>query len=474
MLTISHLRQRMFLVWLSVAFTLSLWLGSKWWYNDWFEDPFKYPAKMASLTATLFMCWCIVLSARWKIVETYFGGLDKVYHVHKRLGKWSIFLIFAHPLFLGAHRLPDLGRYLAYLWFEPFYGDLYLFGKNIGVMTLVLLVILAGVSLRRRMAYHIWKRMHEWMGLVLGFATAHILFVDADIAAYPLLKIWMYSVLVLAAVSFLYIRFLYSRLGPRYAYRISQVEHIGSIMEFTLSPQASVMNFKPSQFVYLVVRKPGITAEPHPYSIASGFNPDGTIKLGVRQSGDHTRSLALLESGDPVELFGPYGRFSDQFLNSSRDCVFVGGGIGITPFIGMWHVAIHTEERIARDKVNELLRRVHPELSDDWKSPHVALFYVCSTRHDASFDDDISREVICSPLGSFEALSLAGHRYELYLSSEQGSITTEYLAAQVGVDFKTRNFFLCGPTVMVEALVKQLRASGVPNEQIVVEDFNLV
>jgi predicted ferric reductase len=474
MLTSSPFRQRMFPVWLSVVFTLSLWLGSKWWYNDWFEDPYKYPAKMASLTATLFMCWCIVLSARWKFIETYFGGLDKVYQVHKHLGKWSVFLIFAHPLFLGAHRLPDFGRYLAYLWVEPYCGDLYLLGKNIGVVTLVLFVILAGVSLRRRMAYHIWKRTHEWMGLVLGFATAHILLVDADIAAYPLLKIWMYSVLVLAAVSFLYIRFLYSRLGPRYAYRIDQVEHIGAIMEFTLAPQAIAMNFKPSQFVYLVVRKPGITAEPHPYSIASGFNQDGTIKLGIRQSGDHTRSLALLAPGDPVEVFGPYGRFSDRFLNSARDCVFVGGGIGITPFIGMWHVAIHTEERMARDKINEVLRRVHPEISDDWKSPCVALFYVCDNRDEASFDDDISREVIRSPLGSLEALSRAGHRYELYLSSQQGLITTDYLEAQVGAGFKNRNFFLCGPTVMVEALIKQLRALGVPYRQIVVEDFNLV
>jgi ferredoxin-NADP reductase len=117
---------------------------------------------------------------------------------------------------------------------------------------------------------------------------------------------------------------------------------------------------------------------------------------------------------------------------------------------------------------------VHPEISDDWKSPRVALFYVCRNREDASFDDDISQEVTLSPLGSLSELPRAGHRYELYLSSEQGMITIEYLAAQVGAGFKDRNFFLCGPTVMVEALIKQLRALGIPDEQIVVEDFNLV
>ena len=40
----------------TVAITLSLWLGSKWYFNDWFENPYKYPAKLASLSATVLFC----------------------------------------------------------------------------------------------------------------------------------------------------------------------------------------------------------------------------------------------------------------------------------------------------------------------------------------------------------------------------------------------------------------------------------
>jgi len=65
MLTVSKTRQRMWPVVITVAVTLAVWLLSKWYYQDWFANPYKYPAKAASLTATILMCWCIVLSTRW-------------------------------------------------------------------------------------------------------------------------------------------------------------------------------------------------------------------------------------------------------------------------------------------------------------------------------------------------------------------------------------------------------------------------
>ena len=80
--------------------------------------------------------------------------------------------------------------------------------------------------------------------------------------------------------------------------------------------------FRPSQFVYLVIHKEGITAEPHPYSIACGYNLDSRFKLGIKKSGDHTRSLDLLETGDEVTVYGPYGHFSDRFLSAEIATVF--------------------------------------------------------------------------------------------------------------------------------------------------------
>ena len=138
MLTTSKTAQNLKPVVLTVAITLAIWLGSKWVFNDWFDNPFKYPAKAASLSATVLFCWCVLLSTRNRLLERYFHGLDKVYQVHKRLGKAAFWLILLHPLFLALDRLPDLAAFLHRLWFIAPQGDRYLLGHNLGVGALLL------------------------------------------------------------------------------------------------------------------------------------------------------------------------------------------------------------------------------------------------------------------------------------------------------------------------------------------------
>jgi predicted ferric reductase len=238
------------------------------------------------------------------------------------------------------------------------------------------------------------------------------------------------------------------------------------------------MDFYPSQFAYLVVRKSGITPEPHPYSIACGYNLEGRIKFGIRKAGDHTRSLDALEKGDRISVYGPYGRFSERFLFERRNCVFIGAGIGITPFLGMWHVAAHSEDGGAPSKnasaLPDALRRRHPELEQGWRPPLVHLFYICPTEEDACFDDDIKKEVILSHFQGLSCLEERGHRYELYLDAKRGRFSAAYMKEQVGADFVERNFFFCGPPGMGRALKAQLRELGVPADRFIAENFDLL
>jgi len=474
MLTTSKSHQKNGLFVLTVGLTMILWIGSKWAAQDWFDNPYKYVAKAASLSATMLMCWCVILSTRWRLLEEWFGGLDKVYQNHKRLGKLSFGLIILHPIFLAMDRLPDAGAFLGFMWFRPTQGDPYLLGQNLGVAAILIMAVLVALTLWVKPPYHLWKKSHEWFGLVLLLTVMHILAVDADVAAYPLLQIWVYAWLLAALAGFVFIRFLYPFLGPHAPFTVSDVERSGQIMEVALSPRESRMDFKPSQFVYLVVRKKGITPEPHPYSIACGYNLEGRIKLGIKQVGDHTRSLDRLQKGDAVDVYGPYGHFSRRFLSGRRDCVFIGGGIGITPFLGMWHVALHSEERLEEGQVPQGLKSLHPEIMRTWQSPCVSLFYVCRTREEASFDNDIRHEVISSHFHGFEAFEHRGHHYELYISSEKGRFGAEVIQSRVMSGIRDKNIFLCGPSPMVDALTAQLQSMGVDPGQIMVEDFNLL
>jgi len=459
---------------LFVCFTLGLWLASKWYYHDWFANPYKYVAKSASLTATVLMCASIILSTRARFLETWLGGLDKVYQMHKRVGKWAFLIILLHPLFLALDRLPRVLAFLKAMWFQLPAGDRYLWGQNIGLVALLLFALLVVLTIWVKLPYHVWKKTHEWFGLVLPLVIVHIVLVDADVARYPLLRIWLYGLLALAVVAFVYIRFLYRFLGPRFEYAVSSVEKMGQIIHVTFAPLQKKMDFRPSQFVYLVIHKEGITPEPHPYSIACGYSLGAEFKLGIKQVGDHTQTLDRLEKGDGVTVYGAYGHFSEEFLSAERDCVFIGGGIGITPFIGMWHVALHSEDCYDRSDVPERLTRLHPEMIRTWQSPLASLFYVCGTEEEASFARDIQQEVIMSHFHGFRALEQRGHHYELYLSSQRGLITAEYVNSRVAGGVQEKYVFLCGPSPMVNALIRQFKALGLQRHQIIVEDFNLV
>jgi predicted ferric reductase len=473
MLTTSKIRQKMQPIAATVLITLLIWIGSKAWYGDWFDNLFKYPAKIASLSATVMMCWCILLSARNRTLEKYFGGLDKVYQIHKRLGKWSFYTILAHPVFLGLDQMPDIIAFLQSLWFQLPLTDEKTAGANLGVLVLLSMLVPLVPTLWIKIPYHIWKRIHEWFGVIFMLAAVHIFMVDADIARYPLLCIWMYTLILLALGSYVYIRFLYRYLGPCYQYTVSHIDRHKDVLEITFAPAAKHMMFKPSQFVYLEVIKDGITRERHPYSIASGYNHEDCFKLGIKQCGDHTRSLDRLEAGDPVLVYGPYGHFSDRFLKGDRDCVFIGGGIGITPFLGMWHVALHSGEYPADETVCRPVG-FHPEICQGWQSPKVAMFYLVATKDQASFVNDIKNEVILSHFHGFKAFEERGFHYELYVDSKQGRMTADYINRAVKGGILDRYIFLCGPTPMVMSLIKQFKEMGIRDEQIVVEDFNLL
>jgi len=178
MLTLSNIRHKMWPIYVTLGVTLIVWIGRKWVYGDVFQDPYKYPAKAASLCATVLMCWGAILSARFRPLERFFGGLDKVYQVHKRIGRWAFFIIPLHPLFLSAHNLPDLSAFFLEMAFRRPGGNPYLWGQNLGAAALMVMTALMILTLWIKIPYHRWKKSHEGFGLVLFLVAAHILVVE--------------------------------------------------------------------------------------------------------------------------------------------------------------------------------------------------------------------------------------------------------------------------------------------------------
>ncbi|MBC7472353.1 MAG: ferric reductase-like transmembrane domain-containing protein [candidate division SR1 bacterium] len=439
----------------SVMITLGLWLGSKWFYNDWFIDNYKYLSKTSSLTAIILFSWSMILSARFKTIENLFGGLDKVYTAHKWLGIFGFCLILLHPIFLALHNLPNTAKFVAYFGLYEF-DSIQNAGFNFGIAAIALLISLILMIQNNKIPYHIWKKSHEFMTLFYIVGVLHILLVTADISKYPLLAIWMYSWFIYATFCGIYIKFLYPIFGPCFEYTITQIEKYEDMIEIKLTPNSSkVLRHKPGQFAFVKFQSLGFDSQSHPYSIACAPNPEGTIMFGIKVLGDDTKNILSLEVGEKALIYGPYGNLGEKFLRGDKDCVCIGGGIGVTPFLSIWDAALN-----------------HENTNNGIKYSKVHLFYSVKSEAEAICDDNIRNSMIQSHISCDTDCILRGHSYTLYNVQRDGFLTIEKIQDKIG-DLKNKYFLLCGPKVMTDSLIKQLKDKGVKNTQIVLENFDM-
>jgi predicted ferric reductase len=459
------------LITLSVIITLIIWLLSKWYYGDSFSFFGKYIAKTASLSATILFAWSLILSTRIKVIENLAGGLDKLYQVHKNVGMYSFILIFFHPIFLSIEQIPRINAVMSFYFFNLSESN-YEIGKNLGIISLLLLIVLIGLTISKKIPYHIWKSTHEYFGVFWIFVIAHIYYVDADIASYPVLKIWMWSIMTFALAAFIYIRFLYHYFGPKYKYKITYLEFIEDIIEITIQSTDKSMLFKPGQFIYIEFQNQFISNEKHPFSLATAYNSEGRIKIGIKISGDYTKTLNNLEIGDSLVIWGPYGTFGDKIFNATNECVLIGGGIGVTPIMSIWDFAINFKKS-EFEKLNQRLNLLSKKVVKNWTPPKINFFYLNKTRSGASFHNDTYTSIIKRKFTDTNSKLNEKFYYELYTNEDHDFFNVSYLKTKV-TNWKNCNYFICGPKVMTDNIIRSLQKEGIKSSQISYEDFNLL
>ena len=167
-----------------------------------------------------------------------------------------------------------------------------------------------------------------------------------------------------------------------------------------------------------------LTEGAHPYTIASAWQPASRhIHFIVKELGDHTRRLkARLKVGMPVSVEGPYGCF--DFDDGKKRQIWIGAGIGITPFI-------------ARMK----------ELAEDPGPVVVDLFHASSEVDDTAFDK-LRADARAAKVNLY-----------LHLTPRDGRLTPEKIRTAVP-DWRTASMWFCGPAAFGSALRKDFLANG--------------
>jgi len=417
----------------TLILTTILWLI----FQSGLEEIVKYPLisinQITALLGTLLLSWSMLLMTKLDFLEDIFDGLNNVYLAHKKASIWGMILIIAHVVSLVLERLPNINR--AFNLFLPFHNQPFI---NLGVLSFWLFIVFVITTLLRnklKLPYNTWKILHKFTGIALILAFIHIILLPKDNSAY-ILNLWLIGTTGAGIASWIYYEFIYKILTPNYKYKISKIKRAGDIFKINLIPIDRKMQYKPGQFAYLSFIKSAVGKEIHPFTITSHPNEED-LTFAIKILGDYTATLDKLKVGDIAQIRGPHGRLAERFLETNKDVIFIGGGIGIAPFLGM---------------VKEAKRNV--------KNKNVSLFYCTKYKCDACFNEELQNSFENNP----------NHFYLNKCSRVDGRLSISEITEKVN-DVKNTLVFMCGPNRMTKPVVISLTSWGFPKNNIIVENF---
>lgn len=385
----------------------------------------QFSGELIGSTAMILMAIAIVLSTKPRVLESFFGGLDKMYQSHKQAAMLAFLLLIGHKLVIPFAKSSIASKRLGNVAY-------------LGIIFIVLVTIAPRLPLISRflnLPYHRWRALHSLLGILFIVGLAHSLTVNAMIQQ-SVPGMYMLLVSLIAIVAWLYHALLGTR-RRKLAFTVANVQPLnGACAEIVLRPNGDMLPFDAGQFVFVAFDGNRQLQEPHPFTVSSA--PDeGVLRLSIRASGDWTRAVVSnLKAGTSAQVEGAYGRFN--YKTGGGQQLWIAGGIGVTPFLS-W----------LRDAGGQLDRQVD-------------FFYGVRGQADALFWEEIEAAAANDP-------QLTAH---LQLSSVNGHLSAETITQSMRGNITDKDIYLCGPIKMTEGFANTFRKLGVPASRIHYEEFN--
>lgn len=401
--------------------------------------------QLSGLLAMTCMSLAMILALRPRWPERWTGGLDKMYRLHKWLGIGGLVLAIVHWLWsqgpkwavgFGWLERPQRGPAAEAGAIEQALRSWRGTAEAVGELAFYAAVILIAVALIKRIPYRLFYKTHVLLAAVFLVLVFHsVVLLEFAYWASPL-GVLMAALLAYgtwAAVIVLFRRVGAGRKVDGTIIKLSYRPELHSL-EGEIGSLQGWPGHRPGQFAF-VSADDGEHA--HPFTIASTWNPaEPRLTFIVKELGDYTRRLPqTLRIGQPVKVEGPYGCFT--FDDDRPRQIWIGGGIGITPFI-------------ARMKQLAMDRQAYAGRPN---SQVVDLFHTTA---------DYSEEAIAKLRADAEA---AGVHLHVFHDARDGLLTGERIRAAVP-GWKAASIWFCGPPGFGGALRADFANQGLPvNEQ---------
>jgi predicted ferric reductase/mono/diheme cytochrome c family protein len=394
----------------------------------------------------------LVLGARLRIVEALFGGLDRMYSIHRANGQIAFLLLLGHVVLILASRATvSAGTALDLL--SPGAG----WTVFTGVLAFSAMTVSILLTLFARLGHEVFVYVQRSFGFVFLVATYHVFTTDGAKAESAALEWYMAALATLGIAAFAYRSLFGNVLVRRRPYRVEAVNRLDDgVTEIVMRPVGKPLDYAAGQFLFVNFRSLALTDSLHPLEIslerqvfsvrpgeiANQFHPfsitsapgDPELRITVKAVGDYTRAIRDLEPGAAAVVEGAYGSFSHR--NAGDRQIWLAGGIGVTPFLSMAR-SLGTEE-----------------------GPAIDFYYCVEHQEEAHFLDELR--------------AIAGQRVDFRVvvvpRDTDGFLTAQRLEEELG-DLSAAHTLICGPPAMIRSFSSQLIERGVPSAQIHSEEF---
>ncbi|WP_221799796.1 ferredoxin reductase family protein [Oceanobacter mangrovi] len=403
-------------------------------------DPFTYFSfrtvfvQYSGAIAIAVMSVAMMLAVRSRWLESRLNGLDKMYRLHKWLGISALVAATLHwwmakgtKWMVGwgwlekPQRGPRPEETLGYI--EGLFRSSRGFAESVGEWAFYAAALLMVLALIKKFPYHLFKKTHTLLAIgYLALVFHSLVLIKFDYWTQPIG--WLLALLMLGgSLSGIWILARQVGKNRRVGGEIAAVVHYPELrtVETSIRVKAGWPGHKAGQFAFVTTND---REGPHPFTIASAWDESSQCLTIISKAlGDHTsRMLDYLKPGLEVEVEGPYGCF--DFEDDRPHQIWIGAGIGITPFVA---------------RLQELAQLPGRKTVD--------LFHSTA---------DIDENALAKLKADAEA---AGVTLNLIVSGVDGRLTVERICQQVP-DWQVSSVWFCGPVAFADKLKQDFRSKG--------------
>ncbi len=384
------------------------------------------------------------LIARVQFLAGAFGQ-DALQQFHRQMGYVAMIFVLAHPIFLFLYGYP-------WTLLSPFSGaTLWMWRWGvISFWALILLVLLTIVRKHLKISYERWQVAHRGLAIVVvPCALIHVEEIGYYAHSTAMECLWASYLALLVGLVVHYRIFRPIKLWQRPWEVIQTIPEAGSALTLVVHPVGhDGFDFEPGQFAWLNMGRTPFHFEQHPISFSSSAERErgGAIAFTIRALGDWSGKIVpAIKPGMRIWVDGPYGVFSSD-QQQGPGYVLIAGGIGITPLRSIC-------ETMA--------------MREDYRP--IIVFYASRDYQDITFREDFERLQTRMNLKVVYVLQESDQNW----IGETGHITTEMLLRHLPPQYKRFQYFVCGPSPLMDAMERALPSIGVPPESVHTERFDI-